>query len=372
MKKILLVVVLLIVVVTTVAWIRYGGGDPYPNLSSAPLLNSHVIEEVLAYPEPIGDIAISLDGRLFFTVHPESRPQGNRLLEYVDGAAVPYPDVSSQLRLFDTVLGVVVDGFNRLWTIDHGNHGLRTPRLLAFDLETGDLIHDERFPDDIAPPGSLLSDLQVSADGRTVIITDASYWRKSPALVVYDIGSRSMRRVLEDDKSVSSEAYMIRSQNREMSYLGGIVSLRGGVDGIALDRTWLYFGAISGSGLYRVRLSDLLDESLPGPQLAHRVERYATKPLSNGISVDAHGNVYVTDIEHNSVYVVGPDHEAKTVIQSEKIRWPEALSFGPDGWLYVADSALPELILQPREHIQAQQPYRVFRFRLDAEGVPGQ
>jgi major royal jelly protein len=372
MKKILLLVVILIVTFVAVAWIRYGGGDPYPNLSSSPILNSNVIEEVLAYPEPIGDVAMSLDGRLFFTVHPESRPQGNRLLEYVDGASVPYPDISSQLTLFDTVLGVVVDGFNRLWTIDHGNHGLRTPRLLAFDLESGDLIHDERFPESIAPPGSLLSDLQVSADGRTVIITDASYWRKSPALVVYDIGSGSMRRVLEGDKSVTAESYLIRSQDREMSFLGGIVSLRGGVDGIALGNTWLYFGAISGSGLYRVRLSDLLDESLPEPQLAHRVERYATKPLSNGLSLDVHGNVYVTDIEHNAVYVVGPDHEAKTMIQSEQIRWPEALSFGPDGWLYVSDSALSELVLMPREHIKANQPYRIFRFQPGVGGGPCQ
>ncbi len=372
MKKILLFVVIVIVVFVTVAWVRYGGGEPYPNLSSSPLLNSNVIEEVLEYPEPVGDVAISADGRLFFTVHPESRPQGNRLLEFVDGAAVPYPDISSQLNFFDTVLGVVVDGQNRLWTIDHGNHGLRVPRLLAFDLESGDLIHDERFPENIAPPGSLLSDLQVSADGWTVVITDASYWRKRPALVVYDIGSGSMRRVLEGDKSVSSESYMIRSQNREMSFLGGIVSLRGGVDGIALGPTWLYFGAISGSGLYRVRLSDLLDESLPESQLAHRVERYATKPLSNGLSLDVDGNVYITDIEHNSVYVVGPDHEAKTVIQSEKIRWPEALSFGPDGWLYVSDSALSELVLMPREHIQANQPYRIFRFRPGVEGVPDQ
>jgi len=79
MKKILLFFVILIVVLTTVVWIRYGGGEPYPDLSSAPVLNSTAIEEVLAYPEPIGNVAVSADGRIFFTVHPESRPQGNRL-----------------------------------------------------------------------------------------------------------------------------------------------------------------------------------------------------------------------------------------------------------------------------------------------------
>ncbi len=372
MKKILLFFLILIVVIATVAWIRYGGGEPYPDLSSAPLLDSSEIEEVIAYPEPIGNIAVGADGRFFFTVHPESRPQGNRLLEYVNGAAVPYPDISSQLKLFDTVLGVVVDQQNRLWTIDHGNHGLRMPRLLAFDLETGKLIHDERFPRQIAPAGSLLSDLQVSSNGKTIIITDASYWRKRPAIIVYDIATGGTRRVLEGDESVSAGSYMIRNQGREMSFLGGMVSLRGGVDGIALGPEWLYYGAISGSGLYRIRLSDLLDESLPDAQLSRRVERYATKPLSNGLSIDVEGNVYGTDIEHNAVFVVGPDRKPRTLIQSDNIRWPEALSFGPGGWLYVSDSALSELILQPREHIRAHQPYRIFRFRPGVDGVPGQ
>ena len=48
------------------------------------------------------------------------------------------------------------------------------------------------------------------------------------------------------------------------------------------------------------------------------------------------------------------------------------IEFGPDGYLYIADSALPELILQPREHIENSGPYRVFRFRPGFEGVPGQ
>jgi sugar lactone lactonase YvrE len=372
MKKILLFFVILAIVLTTVAWIRYGGGDPYPDISSTPLLNSAVLEEVLTYPEPIGNVAVSASGRLFFTVHPESRPQGNRLLEYVDGAAVPYPDITSQLKLFDTVLGVVIDRQDRLWTIDHGNHGLRTARLLAFDLSSGELIHDERFTEDIAPAGSLLSDLQVSADGRTVIISDASYWRKSPALIVYDIESGSSRRVLEGDESVSAEPYVIHSQDREMSFLGGMVTLRGGVDGLALGPDWLYFGAISGSGLFRIKLSDLRDEALPAIQIARRVERYASKPLSNGLSVDTAGNVYITDIEHGAIFVVDPEQELSTLIQSDNIRWPDGLSFGPDAWIYISDSALSELILQSREHIQEQQPYRIFRFQPGFEGVPGQ
>lgn len=372
MKKVLLFLLVLALVIVVVVRVRYGGGDLYPDISTTPLLNNSIVEEVLAYPEPIGNVAVSASGRVFFTVHPESRPQGNKLLEYVDGASVPFPDGGSQSSLFDTVLGIAIDRHNRLWTIDHGNHGLRGARLLAFDLETGELIHDDRLDQNIAPLGSFLQDIQISADGHTVVIADASFWRKQPALIVYDIETSTARRVLEGHASVSPEDYIIRASGRTMTFVGGIVALRGGVDGISLSDEWLYFAALSGSSLHRVSLADLRNSKIPNSQLAASVERYADKPLSDGLSIDTNGTLYVTDIEHNSVYIVGDDREPRTLLQSKNIRWPDALSFGPDGWLYIADSALSEVILQPREHIKSHGPYKIFRFQPGATGTPGQ
>lgn len=372
MKKILLFLLILLLILTIVAWVRYGGGEPYPDLSTTPELPEDALQEVLSYPEPIGNVAVSASGRVFFTVHPESRPRGNKLLEYVDGASVPFPDGASQARLFDTVLGVVIDRRNRLWTIDHGNHGMRSARLLAFDLETGELIHDQQFDEEIAPLGSFLQDLQVSADGRTIVIADASFWRKSPSIIVYDIESTMARRILGSHSSVSAENFLIKTHDKTMSYVGGIASLRGGVDGIALSDEWLYYGALSGSVLYRVRLSDIVDPSTPNSQIKARVEHFATKPLSDGLSIDIEGNVYVTDVEHNAIYRIGEDRELSTLVRSRNVRWPDALSFGPDGWLYIADSALSDVILQSHEHIKAHGPYKIFRFQPGVEGTPGQ
>lgn len=372
MKKILLSFLILALLATTVLWVRYGGGNHYPDLTTTPKLISSLLEEVLSYAEPVGNVAVNRDGRIFFTVHPESRPTGNKLLEYVSGASVPYPSGAAQSELFDTVLGVVIDRFNRLWTIDHGNHGIRTARIIALDLDTGEVIHDQPLDASIAPIGSFLQDLQVSADGRTIVIADASFWRKAPAIIVYDIETGQARRVLESHDSVSAEDYTIQVQDREMKFMGSIVALRGGIDGIALGPEWLYYGALSGSGLYRVRLNDLRNRSLPTSQLATRIERFADKPLSDGLSIDNVGNVYITDVEHGAVFVVGPEQELATLIRSKSVRWPDALSFGPDGYLYLADSALPDLILQSREHIDAAGPYRIFRFRPGYEGVPGQ
>jgi len=372
MKKALLLLVILLVTAVTVIWVRHGGGAPYPNLTNAPQLKASALEEVLTYSEPIGNVAVSRSGRVFFTVHPESRPQGNKLLEYVNGASVPFPSLAVQTKLFDTPLGVAIDRLDRLWIVDHGNHGTGTAKIVGIDLTSGDVIREQKLDESVAPAGSFLQDLQVSADGRTIIIADASFWRMRPALIVYDIETGDARRVLQGHPSVTAENYLIRTHNRDMEFVGGMVALRGGVDGIALGPVWLYFGALSGSGLYRVRLKDLRNNNLPPSQLATLVERYSDKPLSDGLSLDTEGGVYITDVEHNAIFRIGPGEGLTTLIQSQEIRWPDALSFGPENYLYVADSALPELILKSTEHIKAQGPFRIFRFQPGFEGVPGQ
>ena len=372
MKKVLLFLLLLALLLAAVLRVRYGGGDAFVDKTSTPLLDASAVELVFSYPEPIGNVAVNRDGRLFFTVHPESRPKGNKLLELVDGAAIPFPGGAVQQDLFDTVLGVVVDSDNRLWTIDHGNHGLRVPRLIGIDLDSNEVIRNQPLDESVAPKGSFLQDLQVSRDGRTIVIADASFWRKQPAIIVYDVKTGEARRVLEAHASVSSENYTIESEGRRMSFLGGLLSLRGGIDGIALDDEWLYYGALSGASLYRVPLADLRDRSLPDTQLATRVERVSDKPLSDGMSVDVEGTVYLTDVENNALFVVGSDNRLRTLVRDPRIRWPDALSFGPDGWLYVADSALSEVVFRSVEHIRSNQPYSIFRLKPGSEGIPGQ
>lgn len=354
--------------------VRYGGGDSYQDLSTPPLLDDTQLERVLQYPEPIGNVAVASDGRIFFTVHPESRPQGNKLLEWVAGAAVPYPSGSAQPRLFNTVLGITIDQQQRLWSIDHGRQGFAEPRLLAFDLRTGDLVHDYKFTKEIAPLGSFLQDIRVSPDGRNVIISDGSILRKNPALIVYDVPTKSARRILEAHGSVVAENFLVQNSIKDLSFFGGLFTLKGGVSGIAIDseNEWLYFAAINNSGLYRIRMEQVVDSSLLKNELETMVERYSDKPLSDGLSIDPGGNIYVTDVEHNAISIVSNDRQPITLLRSSNIRWPSAISFGPGGYLYVADSAFPELVLETREHIKMRGPFSIFRFKTGRAGTPGQ
>jgi sugar lactone lactonase YvrE len=150
--------------------------------------------------------------------------------------------------------------------------------------------------------------------------------------------------------------------------------LKPGVDGIAIDRDdrWVYYGAMAHDTMYRVEVDDLLDASLSEGALGARIEAVGAKPLNDGLSTDVEGNVLITDVEHGAVIRMSPEGELTSLVESLRIRWADALSYGPDGWLYVADSAIPDQMLRSKDHIEQQAPYHIFRFKPGIEGVPGQ
>ncbi len=353
-------------------WLNFGGGEPYVDLSSDPQFPAGTLEIAVVSDRPIGNAAVSSDGRIFFTIHPESQPVAPTLYEWVEGEMVPYPQ--DQGNLFETPLGLAIDLQNRLWVIDPGNHGTGSPRLVAFDLSTNQVAHEHRFDSDIAPIGSFLQDLQVSPDGKTVYIADVGFWAKRPALIVYDVTEMSARRLLNRHESVFPQNLLIRNQIKDMSFFGGILEMKTGIDGLALSRdgAWLYYAAMNHDTLYRIRTRDLLDVDLDGPELASRIEAVGTKPLSDGLSIDDDGNVFITDVENQGIAMSSPGGDLTTLIKDERVRWADGLSFGPDGWLYLADSAIPHLVLQGPEHIAAQAPYYIWRFKPGTVGAPGQ
>lgn len=353
----------------------YGGGAPYPDLTTQPVLPDGALETVVSYHQPIGNVAVSADARLFFTVHPESRPQGPKLFEWVAGKAVPFPPAARQEELFQTPLGVAIDHRGWLWTIDHGFHGLRRPRLLAFDLSTGDVAHDHRFDGEEAPRGSFLQDLRVDPVSGTVYVADASFFGRRPAILVYEPGPRGRaRRVLERHAAVSSQDWLIRNPTKTMRFLFGLVSLKVGVDGIAVSRDgrWVAWGAMTHDTLFRAATADLRDPALPPAGLAERVIAVGRKPLNDGLSTDLAGNVLITDVEHGAVLRMTPGGDLTTLIKSGRVRWADALSYGPGGWLYLADSAIPDQTLRSRRHMRAAAPYRIYRFAPAIDGVAGQ
>jgi hypothetical protein len=251
------------------------------------------VEIVARLDEPPGNLAVSDKGRVFFTYHSESRPD-IKVLELIDGKPVPYPDLEFQSKrpdgkpYFDQVFSVRIDRQNRLWTLDHGFHGLRQPRLLAFDLTSNQLIHDYKFPTCIAGIGSYIQDMQVDSRGEKIYISDLGVLSKKPALIIYDTRTKEARRLLERHPALMEQDYEIKSKGRKMYFLGGLFWMHPAFDPIALDKKdeWLYFGPMSGDMLFRAKVSDLNDVTLPPDELSRRVETYAKKSQCDGLTMD--------------------------------------------------------------------------------------
>ena len=364
-------IVFIAVLLLAVMRIRYGGGGTdFPDLNSIAQMPASSLESVADLEYPPGNVAVSASGRIFFTFHPEAAPPIS-VAELVDGKPVPYPSMKFQEN-FQSVLSLRIDRQNRLWTLDNANHGTGQPRLLAFDLRTNEEIFRHDFSSEVAGLGSHLNDFQVGPDGRKIYIADASILAKTPAIVVFDIALRSSRRVLEGEESVTAEPYIPVVDGREM-VLFGVFAIRPGVDSIALDKRgrWLYFGAVTSQHMYRIPRRDLDDVTLSQKRLRAKVERFAPKTMSDGITTDLLENLYVSDPEHSAILKLGPDRKIHTLLQDPRIRWPDGFSFGPDGWLYVACSALHHVLGKSAAHVRSQAPYQIYRFRPGVEGIPG-
>jgi len=347
----------------------YGGGDAFPERTSVPELPEEALEKVADLPYPPGNIAVSNSGHVFFTFHPEGRPAYN-LAELVEGEAQPLR-IEDDIN-FETVLSIRIDQQNRLWILDYANHGSGQPKLAAIDLDSRKVVHRYEFPSDIAGLGSHLNDFQVSRDGATIFIADASILGLDPAIIVYDVQQKSARRVLDDHESVEPDKYVPVVASQKM-LMFGVFAIRPGVDSIALDRRneWLYFAPVTDLHMHRVRVSDLLDQSLSGEALAERVERFAEKTMSDGITTDDQGNIYLSDLEHDAITRLNSQGALSTLIRNDELRWPDGFSFGPNGWLYVTASALHYVIAKPDSYIAEKGPYQIFRVQTGNTATPG-
>ena len=376
-RPLLVTVLVLIAALVGFIKVRYGSGEPgFPDRTGTPLLAESVLEVVADLPTPAGNIAVAPDGRVFVSLHPEAKPT-LKIVELIGGAMKPYPNIAFQTgegepRYFRDVLSLRIDRQNRLWTLDNGFHGMHPGRLLAFDLSSGDVVHEFVFPRAIAGVGSHLNDFQVSADGNTIYIAEASIFGLTPALIVYDVTKKSARRLLQENPSVMPEEFVPVVQGVVMKPFG-LFSIRPGVDSIALSRDgeWLYFAAVNAAHLYRVRITDLRNEVLSAAELESKVETFADKTMSDGISTDNSGNVILSDPEHSAVVLLKPDRTLQTLLKTDRLRWPDGFSFGPDGWLYVTCSSLHHVIGKPPSSVVEHAPYQVFRFKPGTTATPG-
>ena len=360
------VVLLLVVIRATL-----GGGEPYPDVSTAPRLPADRLEVLVELPLPPGNVASSASGRIFFNTHPFTQPERfatGFVFELVDGQPRPYPDAELQPRLRG-VLGMTVDRLDRLWLVSPPGLEDRPTSLLAFDLATNTLVFEHELGEEA---GMFSQDLRVSPDGNTVYMADTgAFFLSSPAIVVLDVQTKAARRLLSGHPSIEPQDWQIRTKDGPYALAWGLVNFSVGVDGLAVshDGQWLYYATMSHDTLYRVPTEALRDPSRPADALAAAVEEVGRKPLSDGIEIDAAGQVYVTDVEHGGLAVMSPQGVLQTLVRDASITWADGIALEPDGSVLFTDSQIPAYIdplLRPpaKDRIDRAAPHRIYRVRV--------
>ncbi|MFC1853088.1 L-dopachrome tautomerase-related protein [candidate division CSSED10-310 bacterium] len=312
-------------------------------------------------------VAVSQKGRIFVN-YPRWSPQVPFSVgELVSKSEVkPFPDQDMnewQPALdpkdhFICVQSVYVDGENYLWILDAANplfQGVikNGPKLLKIDLQTDQVVQKLIFKDTIVSPNSYLNDVRVDPKRQFAYITDSGLG----ALVVVNLKTGVCRRVLTDHASTKSENTTVVINNRPWLLPDGS-NPQIHADGIALNSegTYLYYQALTGRTLYRIRTEFLRTESGKVEDLASKVEKIEQTGVADGLLWGLDDCVYLSALETSEIKRLTPAGKVETVVQDQRLAWPDSFSQGADGSIYVSTSQI---------HLAAEinEPFRIFRFQ---------
>jgi sugar lactone lactonase YvrE len=323
--------------------------------------------------QQVTGVAVSKTGRVFANFPYWSDGHVVSVVELgPNGEQTPYPDADWNRKTADPadrfvcVQSVYVDEADNLWIVDAGSPKQTGvveggAKLIKVDLSTNRIVDVIPFDRTVAPEKSYLNDVRVDTRNNFAFLTDSNLG----AIVAVDLSTNQARRLLEDDPSVKPEPNVTVRVNQsllvdpEKDRPLAIAS-----DGIALDQQggWLYYKALTGRTLYRVRLDDLVAAARgTDVDLANRVERIGQVPPSDGLAFH-NGQIYVTAIEDNAIVRYDPvSRTTEAVTVDDRLQWPDSFAFGPDGSLYVTTS---QIHLTPRFNQGAsrlKEPFRVLR-----------
>jgi len=305
----------------------------------------------IAMDDPPGNIAITPEGRVFVSLHQFFNPANTVVEVMPDGSTSPFPDAAWNKHepgngtTLDTVLGIRADKNGVVWMLDNGMRRKSVPKLVAWDTRADELVLMSHVPPHLYPDDAFLNDLAVDVDRGFVYVADPAGGANA-ALLIFDRATKEWRRVLEGHESVvpdESLDLVIDGKPVQMKKPDGtVVTPHIGVNPIALDQdgSWLYFGPMHGAKMYRIRTAELRNAALSDEDLGAKVEVYSSKPICDGIDVDFHGRIVVSDIANNGVGVIGNDTKYRLVVSGPELSWPDAFAWHPDGRLIVVANQL--------------------------------
>jgi sugar lactone lactonase YvrE len=258
-----------------------------------------------------------------------------------------------------------VDTKGHLWIVDPASPGLKYtvlggPKLVETDPSTSTVVRTILIPESVAPRKSYLNDVRIDLQNQYAYMTESG----TGALVVVDLKTGTSRALLKQQPStLPTPGFVTKAQGHALIGPDGKPgSFK--ADGIALstDNQYLYYRALSGHALYRIKTDVLRNPALSAAQVNAAPEKLPDAPACDGMEIDSKGNLYLTAFETGAILRRTPDGKTETLVQEERLQWPDTFAWAPDGKsMYFTVS---ELDLTPNWNkgvAPAHEPFRIFK-----------
>lgn len=335
------------------------------------------LEEVFADATyQLTGVAVSKANRVFVNYPYWLDNHSYSVVEVKDGKPVPYPNAEwnsfkkgeDGQNKFVTVQSVVTDDQGFLWVVDAAGIGLgkvyqNSAKVLKINLANDQIEKIYRFPEGVVGEDVYINDIRVDNENDFAYLTNSN----TGGIVVLNIKNGESRLVLAHTPAVKSDPnYNFSPLGTELKKGDGSL-LKVNSDGIALtpDNQYLYFKPLTDNKLYRIKTDLLRDFKTSENVLNKSVEDLGKFITTDGMIFDKNGNLYLGDLEKNSIVKITPDLKMHTIVKDDdKLIWPDSYSISDDGYLYISNS---QIQLMPWFHAgkeQFKKPFKVFRIKI--------
>ena len=254
------------------------------------------------------------------------------------------------------------------------------PKLICIDLTTDRVVKTILFPQDVALQTTYLNDIRFDLrrgkEGMAFITDSAD--KGANGIIVVDLESGVSWRKLHDHPSTKAETlhdFLPIVEGKplmERQADGTAKPMTMGADGIAIsaDGSRLYYCPLMSRKLYSVSIDCLCDRDMDEDTVAASVIDEGDKGGgADGLESDTAGYIYATNYEHQAILRRSPQGKWETVVHNSRLMWPDTLSIGSDGDLYIIANQLHR---QPKYQLGRDlriKPYTLFRIRIDAQPI---
>ena len=306
-----------------------------------------VLAPVVTSALVLNGVTTTTAGQVFITYARKDKASGIEVGRLDGGTPAPFPDAAWNgwapghdghgVFVWANALRIGPDGM--LWVVDAGAPGpgqSQVPggaKVVRLDPKTGAV--KAIYPMDGAiGPMSYIDDIRFN--GAHAYLTDAG---KPGGIIVLDLRSGEVRRVLDGDPSVTAQKPQTAEGRALTDARGQPVGFNADQLEVSPDGRWFYYQPATGP-FYRIETRWLDDPRLGDADLHSRVQLWARTGATGGTAMDAAGTMYSSDLDHDAIVRITPDGAVTTLVRDSRLVWVDAMWIDDSGGLWAPAAQL--------------------------------